>query len=174
MVTGLTLSPELSWDQIRATLAGIQMSFDVQRMSIGALIIAATVTLGVLLHHWLARRRIALQDTAGAILTGSRRRRQLTETLALEVDSLIEQMRQLDKRIMARTVALMLHEYQSARTADDRRNALLKSVELLEKLTSHMTPWYVRYEKLLVFFVTGVGLVSGILSMIQGFPFRDP
>jgi len=140
-------------------------SYQLQTAALGLTLILAGAIFGAMLHHALSRKQHALSIEAGNVLGGAKTRDVLNKTLAIEVNELIEKVHRLDERIMARTVALMLHEYQSAEQAGDRHNALLKSADLLERLIDRMTPWYVRYEKLLVFFVTATGLVSGLLSL---------
>ena len=57
---------------------------------------------------------------------------------------------------MARTVAIMVQEYQKVKDASDRQAAVVKTVVLLQKLMDRLSPLYMRYEKLLVFFLTGI------------------
>ena len=37
-------------------------------------------------------------------------------------------------------------------------------VQLLEKLTNRLSPWYVRHEKLLAVAVSAVGIISGLTT----------
>jgi hypothetical protein len=60
----------------------------------------------------------------------------------------------------------MVNEYEQAQSFNDRQLALAKAVEFLEKLMTRLSPWYVRYEKLLTFFVSSVGIISRILTII--------
>jgi hypothetical protein len=43
----------------------------------------------------------------------------------------------------------------------------MNAVQLLEKLMVKLSPWYVRYEKLLAAAVALVGVVSGIAKLVE-------
>jgi hypothetical protein len=65
------------------------------------------------------------------------------------------------------TMAVMVDEYGSATTFDDRQKSLMNAVTILEKLTAKLTPWYVRQEKLIALCVTLVGLFPGLVTIVQ-------
>lgn len=133
----------------------------------------ALIMLGALLGQLVRRLTVSKVDAvkreAESVAHGATRREKLTHTLALQIDELVASVKKLDESILARTVALMLEEYQGAMDSADRRDALAKSADLLEKLMDRMTPWYVRYQKLLVMLTTGLGVVTGTLSIVKSF-----
>lgn len=154
--------------------AGGGVSFHAGTAGLGLALIIAGCLLGFLLHIFLENRHQGINRSANEILTGSQDRDSLSVTLALEVDELMNRVRRLDERIMARTVAIMVQEYQTAKDTGDRQAALFKTAELLQKLMDRLSPWYVRYEKLLVFLLTGIGVVSGVISILKSFSATTP
>jgi hypothetical protein len=40
----------------------------------------------------------------------------------------------------------------------------------MTQLSERLLPWYVRYEKVLAFFVALVGLVTGIITAVRALP----
>jgi serine/threonine-protein kinase len=130
-------------------------------MMTGLAIASSGVGLALLVRHIAATRRPALQVEAGQVLFGAQSRASLTATLAVQVDQLVERCRAMGEAYWGQTVALMLKEYEEAREGKDRRDALMNVAALLEKVTTRLSPWYVRYEKLLAVVSTAVGIVGG-------------
>jgi hypothetical protein len=87
----------------------------------------------------------------------------------MQVTDLVGRLRDLDERILAGTVALMLEEYQKATEAKDRQSALMNVVSLAEKLGQRLSPWYVRYKDAIGSAVAAAGAVSGLLTAYNGF-----
>jgi len=127
----------------------------------GIAIATCGIGLAVVVRHLAATRRPALQVEAGQVLFGAQSRAALTATLAVQVDQLVERCRAMGEAYWGQTVALMLKEYEEAREAKDRREALMNVATLLEKVTGRLSPWYVRYEKLLAAATSGVGILGG-------------
>jgi hypothetical protein len=127
----------------------------------GIAIAGSGVGLALVVRHLAANRRPALQVEAGQVLFGAQSRAALTATLAVQVDQLVDRCRAMGEAYWGETVALMLKEYEEAREAKDRREALMNVATLLEKVTSRLSPWYIRYEKLLAVISTGVGILGG-------------
>jgi hypothetical protein len=63
----------------------------------------------------------------------------------------------------------MIDEFQNAQGFDDRHRSLATAVELLEKLTNRLSPWYVRYEKLIAAIVALLGIVPGLYQIFDTF-----
>jgi hypothetical protein len=127
----------------------------------GIAIVTGGVGLALLVRQIAATRRPALQVQAGQVLFGAQSRASLTVTLALQVDQLVERCREMGEAYWGQTVALMLKEYEEAKEGKDRREALMNVATLLEKVTARLSPWYVRYEKLLAVLSTSVGILGG-------------
>jgi hypothetical protein len=147
------------------TIFGDSPRFAQFAIGLGLVGCGAGASLAVL--HWLRRRRATLGDEAAQILTGSRTRAALTQSLAIQVDHLMLRCRTVDERFLGASIALMIDEFQQAKAFDDRQRALVASVEFLEKLTSRLSPWYVRYEKLIAAVVALLGIVPGVYQMLQ-------
>jgi serine/threonine protein kinase len=133
----------------------------------GVGLMALGIGIGIGLRRLLRRRRTAIERDAGSLLLGTKGREALTRSIAIELDALIERCRDIDARILATSVAIMVQEYEIGRDSKDRQAALMNSVALLEKLMAKLSPWYVRHEKLLAAMVTSVGIASGIVQIVQ-------
>lgn len=136
---------------------------------LGILLIMGGIALGVALHRWLGRRRSQIEGDAQQILQGARARRTLTESIALEVDELFRRCNQLDERILAASIGLMLQEYGAAKKSDDRQKALMNVIQITDKLTDRLCPWYVKHEKVIAFLGSAVGVISGAASAAESF-----
>src|SRR5262249_1814388 len=98
------------------------------------------------------------------ILTGAKSYAALSGSLALEVGQLIENCRRIEEKILGRTIAVMMTEYENAKESKDKQNALMNAVSLLEKLTERLSPWYVRHQKLIAVIISIIGMLSGLAS----------
>ncbi len=132
----------------------------------GLLLIGAGAMAGASLSGHLRRRGGEIQREAGRLLLGAKSRDILTATLALQIDELIARCRRVDERILGITIAQMVGEYQGAASSGERQAALMNAAQLLEKLMSHLSPWYVRHEKALAFAVSLVGVLTGVASLV--------
>jgi hypothetical protein len=136
-------------------------------MAIGGGLTAAGVLLGLAVRHWLQQQRVALSEEAGRLLSGTRSRDVLTRSLAIEVDQLMLRCRTVDERFLGASLAIMIDEFQQAQGFDDRHRALAASVDFLEKLMNRLSPWYVRYEKLIAALVALLGVVPGLYQIVD-------
>ena len=133
---------------------------------VGLLYALCGVFLSNTLGHWIKSRRTEVEIESGNLLLSSRSRINLGASLAIEVDKLITKVRRLDDKILATSLAIMVNEFQGASEGQIRQAAIMNVVQLLEKLTTRLSPWYVRHEKLLAATVTTVGILSGITTVI--------
>ncbi len=133
---------------------------------LGLLLIGGGAAGGVALSRFLRRRGGDIQREAGRLLLGAKSRDILTSTLALEIDELIARCRRVDERILGITIAQMMGEYRGAASSNERQAALMNAAQLLEKLMSRLSPWYVRQEKALAFAVSLVGVLTGVVSLV--------
>ena len=155
-----------------AVLVGILMLVTVRGastlapMAIGGALTVAGILLGLAVRHWLQQQRVALSEEAGRLLSGTRSRDVLTRSLAIEVDQLMLRCRTVDERFLGASLAIMIDEFQQAQGFDDRHRALAASVDFLEKLMNRLSPWYVRYEKLIAALVALLGVVPGLYQIV--------
>jgi hypothetical protein len=133
-------------------------------VALGALIAISGFIVAGLLRQWIKSRRREVEIVSGNLLLSSKSRIDLTESLAFNVNHLIARVRRLDDKILATSLAIMVSEFQSAAEGQIRQAAIMNVVQLLEKLTARLSPWYVRHEKLLAVAVTAVGIVSGVTT----------
>jgi uncharacterized membrane protein len=120
------------------------------------------------LRRTLGRKQSNLGSTALSLAFDAKRRVDLTATIALQVDELIRRLHELDERILAGTVALMLNEYHQSTEGKDRQSALMNVVALSEKLSQRLSPWYVRYKDVIATVIAVIGGVSGLVTAISG------
>ncbi len=138
----------------------------------GAFLAACGIGAGFWIRGRLNRSTSELKSEALSLALDARRRLDLTATMALQVTDLVGRLRQIDQRILAGTVALMLNEYQTASEGKDRQSALMNVVVLSEKLGQRLSPWYVRYKDVIATFVALAGAVSGLLTAYNGLHHR--
>ena len=140
-------------------------AIQVPRCCTGALIAISGFIVAGLLRQWIKSRRREVEIVSGNLLLSSKSRIDLTESLAFNVNHLIARVRRLDDKILATSLAIMVSEFQSAAEGQIRyKPAIMNVVQLLEKLTARLSPWYIRHEKLLAVAVTAVGIVSGVTT----------
>jgi len=119
--------------------------------------------------RWAAKSLAARnRDLGGArlaeLMTKSSSRDSLTQSVALELEELVSTCRKFDERIIARTIASMFSEYETAKASGDRQAALMNAISLMDRLMVRLSPWYVRYEKPIAVVATLTGIVGGIIA----------
>jgi len=134
---------------------------------IGLVLSAAGIGMWFWARKWLGARKSEIQRDADSILLGRKSLDALTRSLAIEIDTIIARVKQVDDMIIAHTLAMMVKEYESAKESKDRQSALVNAVSLLEKLTTRLSPWYVRHDKFVAFVVSSVGVVSGLVTVVM-------
>ncbi len=133
----------------------------------GAGLILSGILFGKALTRVLAEKRDALSAQAEGILAGARKRDQLSQTLAVQVDIIAARCKLVDEKFLAMSMAIMVDEFETATTLDDRQKSLMNAVSILEKLTAKLTPWYVRQEKLIALCVSLVGIIGGLVTIAE-------
>ena len=139
------------------------------RRQSGVGLVIGGVLLGMWVRHWIHRPNVALGSRADQVLGDMRTRDTLTQSIQVEVGELLKRCRTVDQRVLGMSVAIMIDEYQEAQDFDDRHRALEASVAFLEKLMTRLSPWYVRYEKLIATLVALLGIVPGLVKIAQTF-----
>jgi hypothetical protein len=114
------------------------------------------------LHALIERRRPSQQSQLGTLLSRSASAKDLSRSIAIDLESLIASCRAVDHAFMAKTIGILLHEYDRAKKSSDRQEALFRAVTLMEKLSQKLSPWYVRHQKTVVWGVTLAGSLAGI------------
>jgi len=133
----------------------------------GILLIIGGFTVGFYFRKWILTLKSRVDVDVNQVLTGAKSRVDLSQTLAIEVEAIFKRCQALDERFLGKTIAIMVNEYEQATNFNDRQIALSKSVEFLDKLMTRLSPWYIKYEKLLTFIVSSVGIVSGIFTIME-------
>jgi len=132
----------------------------------GVGLMIAGVLLGFVVARAIEHRRTDLEREVNLALTGSRDRQNLSRTMVLAVDAIIQQTSKLDARFLGATLIGMVHEYDAAKESSDKQQALVRATELLEKLIEKTSPWYVRNSKWVVAGASLVGLASGAVKLV--------
>lgn len=63
----------------------------------------------------------------------------------------------------------MIHGYEDSRDSSERQAALLHVVTLMEKLQTHLSPWYIRYKDAIATSIAVVGALVGVAGVVTGF-----
>jgi hypothetical protein len=134
----------------------------------GVFLTALGIAAGFWVRGRLSRPSSELKSQALSLAFHAKQHLDITATIALQVTDLVGRLRQIDQRILAGTVALMLNEYQTAAEGKDRQAALMNVVALSEKLGQRLSPWYVRYKEVIATFVAVAGAISGLITAYSG------
>ncbi|HUI55812.1 MAG TPA: serine/threonine-protein kinase [Bryobacteraceae bacterium] len=148
------------------------VSFSLVVIGIGLIVLGSGA--GYWVRGMLSRPASSLRGAALGLALDAQSRVDVTATIAMQVTDLVSRLKELDARILAGTVALMLDEYHKATDAKDRQSALMNVVSLSEKLGQRISPWYVRYKDVIASAVAVVGAVSGLLTAYGGFHGHKP
>ena len=139
------------------------------------LLIAAGIAVtgaGFALARWLRLKGQsqlhAVDVDVQRLLLGLETRRSLTETLHLEVRTIITKCRSMDERLLGVTILKMIGEYDRATESDHRQAALMNVAVLLEKVRTRLSPWHARFEKQLAFATSLVGVLAGLVTIVSG------
>ena len=133
----------------------------------GAAALAVSWGLALLVHRSIERRRPPLGSAIGTLLGRANSSVDLSKSLAIDISQLVETCRRVDQRFLAKTIALMLTEYDKASASSDRQTALMKAVELMEKLQSRLAPWYVRHQTLISWGIGIAGTVAAAAKTVR-------
>ncbi len=134
---------------------------------VGVALIVGGIAVGLLVFRWIKTVKSDLRTDASRLLNIASDHTDLSASLTIEVNQLLARCRGLDEQFLGKSIALMIREYHGATSPDDRINALATAVGFVEKLSTRMSPWYVRNDKLIAFVVSAVGIASGVVAMID-------
>jgi hypothetical protein len=151
-----------------ALVIAVQSSQRIAESTLGVGLMLAGIVVGTGVRQWLQTRKVMLADETSRLLDGTRNRAALTQSLAIEVDQLLTRCRTVDERFLGASIAIMIDEYQQAQGFDDRHRALAASVDFLEKLMKRLSPWYIRYEKLIAA-IALLGIIPGVFKIVATF-----
>lgn len=129
-------------------------------IAVGAIVLARALR-----HRWEAPSP-ATEHRASELLFGTAARKDLTQSLMIEVDQLLGALQAVDSRILGVTVVAMINEYETSRESGDRQAALLHVVELMEKIQTRLAPWHVRHRDAITVSIAIVGCLTGVLSAV--------
>lgn len=152
-------------------IAWVTPRTNLQRVARGVippmLLAGAGVASIAVFRGWIARKRSENQQVATALLSRTRNVTSLSDSIAIEIRSLLAQCERADERILTLSMAAMVTEYRQSTSSGERQDALMKAVEILDKLSAKLSPWYVRREKQIAFLLTLVTLASATVGLVQ-------
>jgi hypothetical protein len=171
LALGLVLIATLVWQWKAASAVTGPDAAENGLMPLGAVaqgvgLMLAGLLAGTLIGRAIDDRRTALERQVTAALTGSRDKLNLTRTMIVTVDAIVQQTAKLDVQFLGATIISMVGEYNEAKESSDKQQALVRATELLEKLLEKSSPWYVRNSKWIVAAASLVGLVSGASKLV--------
>ena len=138
-------------------------------LGLAALVVVGSVAVArVLDRRWSAPMPELDQEVAGVVL-GARTRADLSRSLMIEVDKVVQRLERLDEAVLGITVAALVLEYKSAKTSPDRQAALLNVVTVMEKVRAHFAPWHVRHKDAITTSVLVVGSLTGVAGAVAAF-----
>ena len=135
----------------------------------GVGLMLAGCLVGIIVSRLIEDRRSSLERNVSQALTGSRDRENLSRTMIVAVDAIIEQTAKLDAHFLGATIVGMVREYDAAKDSSDKQQALVRATELLEKLLEKTSPWYVRNSRWVVAGTALIGLASGAVKLASDF-----
>lgn len=139
------------------------------RLALAVALASTGFRLSRLVRARLASRVPEIERRAAEVLFATESRTDLTQSLMIEVDEVVRQLRTIDGRILGMTLRAMVDEYGTARQSSDRITALAHVVTIMEKLSTHLSPWHVRHKDTIATSVAVVGCLSGVASVVSGF-----
>lgn len=138
-------------------------------LGLAALVVVGSVAVArVLDRRWSAPMPELDQEVAGVVL-GARTRADLSRSLMIEVDKVVQRLERLDEAVLGITVAALVLEYKSAKTSPDRQAALLNVVTVMEKVRARFAPWHVRHKDAITTSVLVVGSLTGVAGAVAAF-----
>jgi len=132
---------------------------------IGVILVLVGVGASLAVGKLAKARQTEIGKDAQQLLFGSKDRDLLTQSLAIQVDALVRKLTKQDEVILGLSLALMVDEYARDRGSNDGGAKLMNVVTLLEKISTKLSPWYVRHEKLVATAVAMVGILSGVTTI---------
>jgi hypothetical protein len=157
-----------------AFVAFVAVAIVVWKLSGRAAIAAVPVSFvgGYALHEAISRRRKPIEGDVGVLLNRTASANDLRRSIAVDVDRLITACREIDQAMMAKTIGILIHEYDRAKKSSDRQGALVHAVKLIQELQAKLQPWYVRHQKTLTWSValigSSVGIAKSVLDIVSG------
>jgi serine/threonine-protein kinase len=138
-------------------------------LGLATLVVVGSVAVArVLDRRWSAPMPELDQEVAGVVL-GARTRADLSRSLMIEVDKVVQRLERLDEAVLGITVAALVLEYKSAKTSPDRQAALLNVVTVMEKVRAHFAPWHVRHKDAITTSLLVVGSLTGVAGAVAAF-----
>jgi Protein kinase domain len=147
-------------------LVGIERGLGI---GVGLAIVAVALVVARQIRCRWASRAPEAERRAATVLFGAGQRKELTQSLMIEVDQVVKNLNSLDAKFLGMTVVAMIREYEEGRNSSERQAALLNVVLLMEKLQAHFSPWHVRHKDAIATGIAVVGSLVGVASAVSSF-----
>jgi len=131
----------------------------------GVVFVLLGIAAGFAVRHLIGIRQSEIGKDAQDLLFGANSRDIMTQSLAVQVQLLISKLSRVDDRILGMSLAIMVREFGETKEDSKRTDVLMNVVQLLEKISLRLSPWYVRHEKLVAVVVAMFGILSGVATI---------
>lgn len=170
----------------RRSLPAVQVSGGVIGvLAFGALIVVLTKAAGVVetlsglvvlcgglaVAAWLRRRSSESEHTlhrASEIVLGEASRADLSKSLTMDLQVMVERLKTFDSRFIRNTVVALALEYDQAADATTRVAALQQLLLLEERVARQLTPWHIRHKELIALVISVASCLASVASVLVG------
>ena len=107
---------------------------------------------GLAVAAWLRRRSSESEHTlhrASEIVLGDASRADLSRSLSMDLQAMVERLKTFDSRFIRNTVVALALEYDQAADPTTRVAALQQLLLLEERVARQLTPWHIRHKELI-------------------------
>ena len=169
----------------RRSLPAVQVSGVIGVLAIGALIVLLIKGAGVVetlsglvvlcgglaVAAWLRRRSAESENTlhrASEIVLGDASRADLSRSLTMDLQVMVERLRTFDSRFIRNTVVALALEYDQAADPTTRVAALQQLLLLEERVARQLTPWHIRHKELIALVISVASCLASVASVLVG------
>jgi serine/threonine protein kinase len=139
---------------------------DYYGVALGIGIALAGIAAGQGTRALIARQRADHVPNVAHLLSDTKQHDTLSKSLAIQVDNLVQYCETTSEKVLGMTIANMVAEFRQAESSSDRQAALMNAAQLLEKLTTRLSPWYIRHDKLIAVSISLIGVITGIVTTV--------
>jgi hypothetical protein len=112
--------------------------------------------------------RVQLRHAATEVINDPDGADWLSRTIFEQIEEYQRIARTTGDRALTMSLILVARNIFGANNLEDQQNAMRMFIDLHEKLSARLTPWWLNYEKLVGRALSGLSLATGALTMFQG------
>lgn len=169
----------------RRSLLAVQVSGVIGVLAFGTLIVVLIKRAGVVetlsglvvlsgglaVAAWLRRRSSESEHTlhrASEIVLGDASRADLSRSLTMDLQVMVERLKTFDARFIRNTVVALALEYDQAADPTTRVAALQQLLLLEERVARQLTPWHIRHKELIALVISVASCLASVASVLVG------